>query len=105
MALSVKIQGLPRDDGQPIWSIDNVNWWRPRELIGDERFRAIDEGGYRDHVAVLSTPEAQELCDRYRQSGAKLQPDQVRLLDQKLALGAPESCWIVVVIYEWESGY
>ena len=80
MALSVKIQGLPRDDGKPIWSLDHVNWWRARELVTDPRFRSIQEGGYQDHVAVLSPLEALELCDRYRERGARLDPEEVTLL-------------------------
>jgi hypothetical protein len=104
VALSVKIQGLPRDDARPIWSLDHVNWWRASELVADPRFRSIQEGGYQDHVAILSRREAQELCDRYRERGARLDPGEVTLLDAKLRLEAPESCWVVVIVYEWESG-
>jgi hypothetical protein len=53
---------------------------------------------------MLSRREAQELCDRYRERGARLDPEEVTLLDDKLRRGAPEICWVVVIVYEWESG-
>jgi hypothetical protein len=105
MALSVKIQGLPRDDGQAIWCLDEVSWWPARELIKDGRFRPVDSDGYRDHVAVLSPAEAREVFDRYRKRGVQMDPGGVRLLEEKLALRGPASCWVVVVVYAWESGY
>lgn len=105
MAFSIKIQGIPRDDGQPIWSIDNVNWWPRKELLGDPRFRAAPrESGYADHVALLSTVEARALAERYRERGETLDPGNTHALDQKLALEPPVSCWVVVSVYEWDSG-
>lgn len=105
MAFATKIQGIPRDNAQPIWSMDNVSWWVERELRSDPRFRQVErDSGYHDHVAILTPREARELGDSFRAKGAKDHAIKLRQLDQRLALEAPESCWIVVSVYEWESG-
>jgi hypothetical protein len=106
MALSVKIQGLPRDDGSPLWSIDNLSWWPARELAADPRFRGVTTAsGYFDRVAILSPTEARELAERFRVDGLSMNPVKSVRLDNKLSLEPPECCWVAVIIYEWESGY
>ena len=104
MATSIKIQGVPRDHAQPIWSVDNVHWWDKRALIEDARFRKIESAGYIDHVATLSLDEARALAKSQRKRANKLYADRVRELDRCLKKNAPETCWVLISVYEWESG-
>ena len=71
MAFSVKVQGIPRDHGDPVWSMDSVFWWPPGQLMKDERFRAVPSPGYLDYVAVLSPEEARALASEFRKEGAR----------------------------------
>ena len=62
MAFSIKIQGLPRDHGEPTWVDDMISWWPEHELMNDARFRKVASPGYLDYVAILTPLEARELA-------------------------------------------
>ena len=111
MAFGVKIRGIPRDDGMPVWQVE-APWWNKMELAEDSRFRIVYSPGYRDYVAVLEKDEVQALSDRYLEdykSGIQNFPDHwwishFQRLQKGLAQGPESTRWVLVEIYEWESG-
>ncbi len=82
----------------------SLAWWPHDELMVDPRFRRLDSDGYIDAVAVLSLEEARELASKFRGNDRKLFAIAKARLDTNLRLEAPESCWVLVSVYEWESG-
>jgi hypothetical protein len=58
MAFSVSVGSVPGRDASEYWHIDMVPW--SGGLREDHRFRQVplDETGYRDYYAVLTTKEA-----------------------------------------------
>jgi hypothetical protein len=53
MAFSLKITGIPRDSGMPVWTVDMPNWWNTAELKAELPFRTISEDGYIDEVVII----------------------------------------------------
>jgi hypothetical protein len=103
MAFNVKIFGITEANEGWAWAQDNVSWWDDRVLAEDPRFREVPlNDGYLDYVAVLSPAEAKELADRDADKAMDWQQDAVSTLSEKLKDSALH--WVVVNIYEWESG-
>ncbi len=115
MAFAVKIVGLSRLGGQPLFSMEPP-WWPARELQQDPRFkRTAGDPGYLDFAAEMSIAEARELHARLRPrsgQGVFADPDWQAIiqpmrqqLDAWLS-GPPADCaGVRVEVYEWESGY
>jgi hypothetical protein len=104
MAFSLKITGIPRDSGMPVWTVDMPNWWNTAELKAELPFRTISEDGYIDEVVIISVHEARKLQNRFRSHADQFEASKVEKLDGFLAKSPPETRFILLNIYEWESG-
>lgn len=112
MAFSVAVYGIPRDHGTPVWKAEAA-WWNAQELREDPRFRETEcpESRYLDYVAVLRPDEASELHKTYKPSyksaeewpGHWWQP-HYEILERGLSSAPKEIGWVMVVVFEWESG-
>ena len=104
MAFAIRITGVGLSP-ESAWTQDMVNWWPERQLIKDRRFRLIEEDrGYLDYVAVLSRSEALALHNRFFKRAYEHEQQALAELGVQLLQQAPNLCWVVVNIYEWESG-
>jgi len=105
MAYSIKVQGIPRDHDQPIWSVEGMGW-PVEKLKRDKRFRAVPADGEIDYVAAVSPEEAQKMQKLYsRTKPAHQQEAKMRKqLDKHLRKSAPATCWVLIIVYFWESG-
>ncbi len=104
MAFSIKITGIGLSP-ESTWTQDMVNWWPERQLMKDRRFRAVEEDrGYLDYVAVLSRSEALGLHNQFFKRASEYDQQALAELGVRLLQQAPNLCWVVVNIYEWESG-
>jgi len=104
MAIGVALRGVPRDKEQPIWFVESP-WWTPNELMEDARFREVHEvPGYLDYVGVLTLEEALAMHERFREGGLDLWEHRVEFIDEKLAAGIEVTCYVIVSVFEWESG-
>lgn len=104
MAMSLRITGVPRDNGSPCWSCDAVNWWDSAKLRKELPFRETIENGFLDCYVVVSIVEARELHKRFANKALEWQKDQVDELDHYLSLDPPDTVYVVLCVYEWESG-
>ena len=94
MAYSIKIQGLPLDQKNPVWSIDAVSW--PADALqADPRFREIWVHGEIEYIAILLPKEFLEIQNKYAEDSP---------VDSELNMQIQNSMWIVVHIYFWCSG-
>lgn len=107
MAYGVRIQGVPREHGKPVWTVDMAMWFKPRRLLKDARFREIRcMSGYVDYVAVLSIEEAKALHDEARAGTDPLLYDarDAKRVDKYLAGSRSRTRFVMITVYEWESG-
>ena len=104
MAFDVWVKGLPGREASEYWQVSMVPWLYGGLSRDDPRFReVVDESGYRDYDAVLTTKEALAinapgLTDTLPHFRAKAE------LLQELLTNKTPSGLVVVSIYEWESG-
>lgn len=112
MAFSTRISGIPLHDGEPIWSIDHVFWWKMGELYARYPHRKIESLAYIDEVLVLTPTEAIEWQQRFREqfnrdpisSSIEGWKQCVEELSDKLEATLHNLGWVIVYVYEWESG-
>lgn len=91
MALSTNILGVWWDQGKYSLHPANGGLRNERTLIQDPRFRELPiSSGYMDHCAVLSLDETLALATE----------DHGTLKDSLAG-----AAFVIVHIYEWESGY
>jgi hypothetical protein len=102
--MSLRFTGVPRDNGSPCWSCDEVSWWDAAELRKDLPFRETAEDGYCDDYVVVSLAEARELHRRFADKAPDWEKDSVDELDRFLASDPPDTVYVVLWMYEWESG-
>ena len=95
MALSTEIIGILWEQGK--YSLESSsgflgNEW---ELIGDPRFRNVSQNpSYRDYMAILTVREALDMARRcYGDGGYKDLEKSLR-----------KASFVLIHIYEWESG-
>lgn len=104
MAMSLRITGVPRDNGSSCWSCDAVTWWDAAQLQKDLPFREAANDGYLDFFVVVSLAEARELHNRFVGKAPDWQRDSVEELERCLANNPPDTVYVVLWLYEWESG-
>ena len=107
MAYGVRIQGVPREHGKPVWTVDAATWFTPTRLLKDPRFREIQcISGYVDFVAVLSIEEAKALHDEAKAGTDALLYDarDAKRVDRYLAGNRSRTRFVMITVYEWESG-
>jgi hypothetical protein len=112
MAFSVKIRGVPVEDGASCWSFDNIFWWDMNLVRERLPVREIvDATLYQDYVVIMTPAEAIEwnrsFSDSYRKAHAAAgacDNDAIDRLGQRLESTRDAMRWIVVERYEWESG-
>lgn len=101
MAFATKIELVPfanREGG----IFDGTAWWDAYELCKDPRFRALQlNDGYLDYIAILTPAEAQELDARFSPRALDHQKEDAERLSERLR----EVRWVIVQVYEWESGF
>lgn len=100
MAMAIKIIGI-LEEPRSLWVEDGVPWWPARALERDARFRRVDRNpAYLDFVATLTPVEAKALADEH---APRALPNQRAAADHLLTR-IQASTWIIVHLYEWESG-
>ena len=111
MAFSVMIEVIKFPHDLPMLRLD-PNWWNPKDLISDERFKYTNEtGSYADYTACLSKQEFLDLLNKYRHAAEEPFHDsketraELAILDHIVDLIDDEHDTIRVTAYEWESGY
>lgn len=104
MAVSLRITGVPRDNGSSCWSCDEVTWWDAAELRKDLPFRESVEDGFVDCFVVVSLAEARELHKRFARKALDWQKGSVEELERRLSNNPPDTVYVVLWLYEWESG-
>jgi len=62
------------------------------------------EDGYRDCFVVVSLAEARELHKRFAGDASNLQKDSFEKLERCLSNNPPDTVYVVLWLYEWESG-
>lgn len=112
MAFSTKVIFVPRDNRVPSVSIDNVNYGLPGntnifDSVKNEyaflNFREIWSSGYYDFVATLTFEEFVDFHKKYYKDETRYNTDQI----EKFLSSIPPTMrynWVLVVVYEWESG-
>lgn len=104
MAICVKLTGIPRDDGSPVWAVE-PGWWNGGELLDDPRFHAAPmTAGYLDAIAMLTPEETLELNARFREHAMSWQLEHSSKLDDHCLRGPEETLFVSVWVFEWESG-
>lgn len=104
MGFSVELTGVPWKAGESCWKIQEVVW--PKHVLEvDARFRTVSlNHGYLDFVAVLTVEEAQEINSRYLDWKLEHWERKNRELQQMLETHRADTDFVVVHIYEWETG-
>lgn len=105
MSLALRIRGVPKTNGSPCWSCDDVTWWDVSALRKEFPFRdAGDVEGYFDGFVVISLSEARELHERFADRALDWQKAKLRNLKRCLSSKSLETAFVVLWIYEWSSG-
>jgi hypothetical protein len=92
-----------------VWRVRDVPWPVHR-LSRDSRFRLVDLDGtrYEDYVGVLSVAEAKEInAERVKSRLPSLEHylrQKSEELQSFLDLKGPQTAYVVVHLYEWETG-
>ncbi len=120
MASTIRITGVPVRDNHAVWVVDHVMWWPVEDFIGkngqgtaDPRFReSVDSTLYLDYVGIFNKQEFEKLNDGYKaaflanpnkKSFHDEQQERMGYVDDYLKQ-RPDTKWILVEQYEWESG-
>jgi hypothetical protein len=112
MPFSTRIRGVPLRGGETGWSVENVFWWNTWALLKKYPHRELEGLAYTDYVLVLTPFEAMEWQRRFREA---FEQDPHRLptagsrqiveaLSRQLEATQYDTRWVVVEMYEWESG-
>ena len=112
MPFSTRIRGVPLKGDAPGWSVENVFWWDTWALLEKYPHRVLEGLAYTDYVLVLTPVEAMEWQRRFREAfnqdphrlpsaGSR---ESVEACSRQLEATRHDICWVVVEMYEWESG-
>ncbi len=112
MAFSTRIHLVPVKTAQLSQSVDSVFWWNVQELFEKYPYRQIESLAYLDYVVVLTPTEAIEWQSHFRDKFIQNQmsnaipnwQQRVDQLSQLLENQRHDVRWVIVELYEWESG-
>ena len=105
-----KIYICPNENGRPGWIVEFPLWWDREAFFKKYGDRRIDTGNpfYVDYGLLLTGGEAKAWNERCTEAFAK-DPHRkkefvVEAMD-RLASNLKTASWVIVEMYEWESGF
>ena len=112
MPFSTRIRGVALRGDEPGWSVENVFWWDTWALLEKYPHRILEGLAYTDYVLVLTPVEAMEWQRHLREAfdrdpnrhSAAAQYESVEAFSRRLEATQYDIRWVIVEMYEWESG-
>ena len=100
---------FPAQNGEPGWIVEFPLWWDRRKFLMEYGDRQIDTGNpfYVDNGLLLTVPEAlawdKRSREEFTQDPRSQEPFFIEAM-QRWESMMKNASWVVVELYEWESG-